>query len=169
MAEAGYANGFKQLMEFFPATALTEPTALYLQAALKEIKIELELQKVEIGVFVNKIYKRVPISGIYLGAQDPTPLMDPDAILVWSFSGSGFGKRFNNPEFDRIYLQSAQEMDPVRREALIKQAFAIIQEDPSTLPLVTTSGLSAAKKDIGGITYRQGEDFYLLDEVFRTK
>jgi ABC-type transport system substrate-binding protein len=169
LAQAGYPNGFTIDMEFIIASPETQPTVLYLQSQLKAVGIEVNLLPIEIGIFREKIYKLKPIAPIYFGGLNAGPFVDGDWLLTWFWSeNKQFGKRFNNPEFDRVYVQSVQEMDPQKREALMRQAAAILQEDPGWLGLVTSYGVAGYAKTIQGLKVRpDGNPF--ADTIVRLK
>lgn len=169
LAQAGYPNGFTIDMEFIIASPETQPTVLYLQSQLKAVGIEVNLLPIEIGVFREKIYKLRPIAPMYFGGLGAGPFVDGDWLLTWFWSDNKqFGKRFNNPEFDRVYVQSVQEMDPQRREALMRQAAAILQEDPGWLGVVTTYGVSGYAKNLQGLKVRP-DGIPFADTIYRVK
>ncbi|MDW8254504.1 MAG: ABC transporter substrate-binding protein [Chloroflexota bacterium] len=170
LAEAGYPNGFKQDLEYWNFSAAINNTALYLQDQFKRnLNIDLELKPIEAAVFVQKIYKRQPIASLYLGGLGTGT--DADTSLVWFWSENpSFGKRYNNPEYDRIYLESTRELDPARRERLLQQAVAILQEDPPWLGLVTNVDVSAWQKSVSGFVPRAFENGWpIFDRIKRVK
>ncbi|GIW10656.1 MAG: diguanylate phosphodiesterase [Dehalococcoidia bacterium] len=170
LAEAGYPNGFKQDLEYWNFSTTINNTALYLQDQFKRnLNIDIELKPLESAQFVQKIYKRAPIAAIYLGGQGGGT--DADSSLVWYWSGNtSFGKRYDNPEFDRVYLESTRELDPAKRERLLQQAIAILQEDPPWLGLVTSVDVSAWSKTVGGFVPRAFENsFPAWENVKRIK
>jgi peptide/nickel transport system substrate-binding protein len=167
LAEAGYPNGFKQDLEYWNFSANINNTALYLQDQFKKnLNIDLELKPLESAIFVQKIYKRQPIATLYLGGLGSGT--DADTSLVWYWSENpSFGKRYNNPEFDRVYLESTRELDPAKREKLLQQAVAILQEDPPWLGLVTNVDVSAWHKTVADFNPRGFENGYPIFDVIK--
>ncbi|GIW06658.1 MAG: glutathione ABC transporter substrate-binding protein [Dehalococcoidia bacterium] len=169
LAQAGYPNGFEVEMEFWVTGAETQPTALYIQSQLKEIGVNVKLTPIDFPTFRDKIYKQKPIAPMYLGASGTAPMMDADYILVWAWGNNrAYGKRMNNAEFDRLYEAASAEMDAAKREKLLQEAAAVLQDDPSRLLLVSFAPQSAYAKHVGGIE-RLGEGLPLLDKLYRTK
>ncbi|MFN8534503.1 MAG: ABC transporter substrate-binding protein [Dehalococcoidia bacterium] len=169
LAQAGYPNGFDVEMEFWITGAEVQPTALYIQSQLKEIGVNVKLTPIDFPSFRDKIYKQKPIAPMYLGSSGAAPMMDADYILVWAWGGNkAYGKRMNNSDFDRAYEAASAEMDPAKREKLLQEAVAVLQDDPSRLLLVKFAPQSAYAKHIGGFE-RLGEGLPLLDKLFRTK
>ncbi|MCS7003331.1 MAG: ABC transporter substrate-binding protein, partial [Dehalococcoidia bacterium] len=169
LAEAGYPNGFRIQMEVLIVSTEINSIALYLQDQLRQVGIEVDIQPVDAATFVDKIYKRRPIAPIYLGGLGTAT--DADSVLRWFWSeNTAFGKRYNNPEFDRLYVQSTTEMDPVRREALLRQLVQIVQDDPPWMGLVVSTSLLARLNTVDGLVPRAFEnDFFLMDRVRRIR
>jgi peptide/nickel transport system substrate-binding protein len=170
LAEAGYADGFSLTLEYSATSAEMRDLAQYLQAQFKELRVDLIISPVPAAEFVDKIYKRKPIAPLYLGGRSAAPFLDADTVIVWHWSESPFGKRFTNPDFDRLYVLSTRELDPARREALLRAAVAVLHEDPPLLALTTTALVSGASPSVAGITERLPDSGWnLLDRLSRTR
>jgi ABC-type transport system substrate-binding protein len=171
LAAAGYPNGFKTAVDFWQYNSDIQPIALYLQAAFREIGVELELLPTDNVGYAAKLGKRQAASPLFLDAVNVIiPLLDADRAFQIYWSEAASGQRYNNPEFDRAFVTSRQELDDAKREALLKQAMAILQEDPPHLTLTTFNQVSVMKKDVAGYPTRDPNgDWSLLDKLFRTK
>jgi ABC-type transport system substrate-binding protein len=70
---------------------------------------------------------------------------------------------------DRLFVAQRIELDPARREDLLKQAIRILQQDPPFLPLVTFNQVSGYRRDVQGILkFTPDGDWAPLDLIYRT-
>jgi len=122
MAEAGYADGFA----FTLITPATEPAvgladAQSIQAQLKQIGIEVEIELLELGIYVDRW-----LAGdmdAWVGRNSGAP--DPDFMLYryWHSTGNlNFVPGWNDPEVDALLEQGKQVTDPEERKAIYAEA-----------------------------------------------
>ena len=118
LAEAGYADGFSfKIMTpaAEPATALAE--AQDIQAQLKQIGIEAEIDLVEFGIYVDR-WKKADFDA-WIGLNSGSP--DPDYMLYryWHSSGNlNFVPGWSDPEIDRLLDEGKTTWDPEARKAI---------------------------------------------------
>lgn len=170
LAAAGYTNGLQLQMDIWPGqSAENQPNGLFVQSQFKEIGVDLELVILDSTAFVDRIYKRKPQSPLLLGGLSTDPLADADAALTWFWSSQPtFGKRLNNPEFDAAYVASRSEMDPKKREDLLKKAAAALQDDPGFLSLVDSIQITAFSKTVIGFS-EPVDGWPVMDRIARIK
>jgi peptide/nickel transport system substrate-binding protein len=170
LADAGYPNGITLTMDYWMSSAESTQQVLYVQGQLKDVGIDIKVNSfTEVATLSEKLYKRQPRADILAFGLRNTPPVDADAVLSWYVSTQkSLGKHYDNPTFDQIYLASAQEMDPAKREKLLQQGLAILHEDAVRLELVETIWVNGTGKGVAGITNRIPDDFK-LDTVYRTK
>lgn len=130
LKEAGYPNGFKvKLMAPIgePATAIAE--AQFIKAQLREIGIEVEVEPVEFGVYIDRWLKADldMCMGVNAGAPDP------DFYLYRYFHSTGplqfvIGY-WNNPRLDLLLDQGRQEVDLAKRRAIYAEAQKILAQE----------------------------------------
>lgn len=171
LAQAGYANGFKATLGFWAFSSEIQPMALYLQSQLRQLNIEIDLAPTEIGGYGDQLNKRKPPPPFFLDAGNTfIPLMDAERSIQFYWSQAPSGDRYGNAEFDRLFVAQRTELDPVKREELLKQAIRILQEDPPFLPLVTFNQVSGYRKDVQGILpFSPDGDWTPFHLIVRTK
>lgn len=59
--------------------------------------------------------------------------------------------RYQNPEYDKTWLQARTELDPIKRADLLKKLVQTIFEEAPSIPVVNRFGVSVAKNNLGGI------------------
>lgn len=148
LAQAGYPNGFKVTLEFQAGSAESQATLLAIQAQLKDVGIEVDMQTIDGATSIDKIYKRKQPAPLLANSSTPAPLYDGDGQFAFFYSKSPFGVRFNNPEFDTKFLAQRMEMDPVKREAILKELGRITQDDPPLLLVVSNSTVTVWNKNV---------------------
>jgi peptide/nickel transport system substrate-binding protein len=135
MAAAGHANGLKGqdlLTRDFSSLKLW---AQALQAMLQEtLNIQCNLRTT-----VESVWFDDAKSGNYdlaLGIIVSTLLDPSDYFRAWySPDGPQNYSFWNNPKFNALLPQIDREVDPAKRLALIRQAEAIMEDDPPLLPI----------------------------------
>lgn len=145
LAEAGFPNGFTAVLH------LPEPYRLHISAGevladqLEQVGINLDLQIVDWGTWLEKIYGNsefeLTIIG-FTGQLDPHPLVN----RYLTGSSRNFGK-FSNAEFDTLLTQGITETNLEARKAiyhrmqeiLAQELPAIFLMDPNQLAVMTTN------------------------------
>ncbi|MCS6803338.1 MAG: ABC transporter substrate-binding protein [Chloroflexota bacterium] len=156
LAEAGYPNGFDLKLEAKVDRADIAQVGLFVQDQLRAIGIRASFdQIVDQATVEDKIFGRVQRAPLWASGLITTPFMDADAALVWFWSGQPPATRYyENPEFDRYFLQSRTETDPKKREELIWKALEVLHEDPPYLFLVQTTEIHMYTPTLQGVVKR---------------
>lgn len=170
LAEAGYPHGFKIQADVWMASSEIQKLALFLQQALKDIGIEMEINGyTDVATFLDKGRGNLPRAPIYNGAPAIIPQMDAEQALTPYLSTQPQNiRRMERPDFDRALTAASREMDPARRERLLQEAARILAEEVPVLFLVQQTSLSAWSPKVKGLVPRIPDDI-LLDTVEKVR
>lgn len=168
LAAAGYPNGFDTVLDVWLSSKELQSVAQYVQQQLREIGVKVDINGyTDFATFVDKsrgIQKRSPLAN---GAPGTAPQMDAEVALAANLcSRPEAVRRYCNPEFDAVVASASKEMDPTKREQLLKDAAKIFREEAPVLFLVEQAGINAYTSKIKGDINRDIDDF-MLDTVER--
>ncbi len=135
MAAAGHANGLKNVDFMVREVAIFKLWADAIQAMLKEtLKIETNRRTVQVSVWFDEAQAGnfdLTISAIVSTLLDPS-----DYFHSWyAKDGPQNYSHWHNPAFEALVPQIDRETDATKRKALIRQAEAIVEQDPPLLPV----------------------------------
>ena len=135
MAAAGHADGLKGLDFMVRDVASFKLWSQAIQAMLQEgLNIQCNLRTV-----VESVWFDDTLSGHYdlaIGAVVSTLLDPSDYFNAWYRSGGPQNYSFwDNKKFNDLVDQIDREGEPAKRLALVRQAEAIMEEDPPVLPV----------------------------------
>ena len=150
--EAGYENGFD-------LTVMTNDSpervdlAVLMQEKLKEIGINLEIEQLEWGAYLEAVSN---------GEHDlfilgwPNPVGDPDQSfwpLVHSSMQGASGNRsfYENEEVDSLLEQGRQELDEGKREEIYQRVDEILIEDQPFVSIRQAQSANAARTEVQGL------------------
>ena len=134
MAAAGYAQGLK--LDFLVRDAPhLKLWAVAIQAMLKEtLHIEATIRAVQISVWFDEAQAGnfdITISAIVSTLLDPA-----DYFNSWYVKeGPQNYSKWHNETFEALVRQMNHELDPAKRKTMIRQAEAIMEQDPPLLPI----------------------------------
>jgi peptide/nickel transport system substrate-binding protein len=136
LAEAGFPNGFQSKMHVLSSSQPFITTGTAVAGFLETIGIRVEIEQVS-GAAYQTLFNNGPFHPFAVNNYT-APAQDADAQLDWFLSTAPEGRRrYVNPNFDRVLLQSKQEMDATRRTQLLREASRIlVTEDPVQAYLV---------------------------------
>ncbi|MFC0522060.1 ABC transporter substrate-binding protein [Pontibacillus salicampi] len=155
LAEAGYENGFSFDLWYMPVPRPYIPEgqkiAEVLQQSFSEIGVTANLQTADWGTYLEKANKG-DFDAFLLGWTgdngDPDnfiyTLLDKDSI------GSNNYAHYANDELHDILIEAQTITDQDKRNELYKEAQEIVHEDAPWVPLVHSTPVMAAKKEITG-------------------
>ena len=135
MAEAGHAGGLKGLDFVVRDIATFKLWAVAIQAMLKEhLNIETNLRVVQTSVWFDEAAAGnfdLAISAIVSSLMDPS-----DYFTAWYGKGGpqNYGG-WSNEQFHSLAAQIERELDANKRKALVRQAEAIMENDPPLIPI----------------------------------
>jgi peptide/nickel transport system substrate-binding protein len=153
LAEAGYPNGFEVKMNCPNDRYVNDAEICQAVAAnLARVGVKINLEAETKGSYFPKILSR-NTSFYMLGWTAST--VDAHNVLYPILSSPGEGGRgqfnlgaYSNPKVDELTQQVASETDTKKRNALIRDAMKIHQDDIGHLPLHQQALNWAAKKNI---------------------
>ena len=129
-AEAGYPDGFKAKI-WVNDNPVRRDTAVILQDQLKQIGIDLAIETVEWGAFLDGT-ARGDHEMFLLGWGTVT--RDPDygmyeLISTATMGAAGNRSFYSNPTVDKLLEEGRTELDPEKRKAIYKEIQEIIRKD----------------------------------------
>lgn len=165
MAEAGYEDGFEALL-WTNDNPQRIDSAVILQNALKELNVDLKIEQMEFGAYLDKL-KSGEHDLFILGWTNP--LIDADNGLYSLFHSTSMGVPpnamwYGNDKVDDLLDKGRQEMDEEKRLALYKEAQEIIIEDAPMIFLDYQVYLTAISNKVKGFRMDSG-GIYHLEEV----
>ena len=130
LAEAGYPNGFKAKI-WINENVERRDIAIILQAQLKEIGIDMKIETLEWGTYLQKTAQgehQALLGGWVSGTSDADIVFFP---LLHSSSHGGAGNRafYTNKELDKVIEEARLTSDSAERKALFFKGQEILQED----------------------------------------
>ncbi len=155
LAEAGYPNGFKMDLWAMPVARPYMPEAQkvaeVIQESFSKIGVKAEIKSVDWATYLDKANKG-EFDAYMLGWTGDNgdadnfiyTLLDKDSI------GSNNYSQYSNDKLHDILIKAQTETDQAKRNDLYKQAQEIIHEDAPWIPLVHSTPLMAAAKDVAG-------------------
>jgi peptide/nickel transport system substrate-binding protein len=140
MADAGYASGFEVGMNC-PNDRYVNDAAICqaVSANLARIGVKVNLQAESKNTYFPKILRRD--TSFYLLGWTPSTTDAHDAMtaLIGTPSDKGQGQfnlgAYSNPKFDELMNKVQSETDDAKRNAAIREAFKIHQDDVGHIPL----------------------------------
>jgi peptide/nickel transport system substrate-binding protein len=135
LAAAGHGNGIKGLDFLVRDVPTFKLWAQAIQAMLQEgLKVECNLRTV-----VESVWFDDTANGHFdlaVGAIVSTLLDPSDYFNAWYRTGGPQNYSFwHNEKFDALVPEIDREVDPAKRLALVRQAEAIMEQDPPVLPV----------------------------------
>jgi len=131
-----------------------------LQASLKEIGIDLQIENNEIGVWVDKFY---PGGKTFPGLVVPNfQSVPPEPAFSMNFLLSGRCEcNWNNTEFDGLYKQAIGTVDADARNALWAKAQALENNDVPLITPLQVAQVAGASVNLQGVWMEGGGQIHL--------
>lgn len=150
LAKAGYADGFKMKLSISSHAAVYAQIAQIIAEQLKVVGIDVEIETVEFGVWLERIYTNRDYEATII---DFTGKLDPYAVL--GRYKSDFRRNFmnyNNPAYDELMVNALRAVDETERVEIYKQAQRVLAEDAAAIFLLDYPFHWAMKTSIEGYT-----------------
>jgi peptide/nickel transport system substrate-binding protein len=156
-------NGQKLQILFLSNTANDfKDIAQLMQATYKQVGIDMQIQ-FESQPSIFSTYQKGPQNFADFFFWSP----DPDQLSATYHSRnieSGFNwSHFNNPQFDALVDQAAQEGDDAKRDDLYHQAQVILWDQAASIPIQQKVALIVAQKKLQGIVFDANAYPYYYD------
>lgn len=149
LAEAGYPDGFSCEL-IVPNTVQESACGDIIQAQLKEIGIECNLEKMDVGVFIDSVWGNKNFEMCVTGDGSDG---DPDTWLrrwIISTAENNFG--YSNPELDALVAEGAAAATEEERKAAYDKAFEIVTDEQPLTYLFGGYLYSALQDNVTGLT-----------------
>ncbi len=151
LAEAGYPDGFKMTMQCQSDRYPNGPQFCQAVASMF-IRIGIRTEPVPVP---HNVYVPQANANDY-SMFDTFMLMDtfePSQAMVLTFAtktpSKGWGEfnrgRYSNPDLDQLLDKAAHQVDPIQREATLRQAQAIVINDVAVVPLLRPLNIEAMR------------------------
>ena len=154
LAQAGYPNGegLPKITYTYPSMGYEGDVAQVLQQQWKQLGVEVELQALENEVYVAT---RREAKHQLCRMQWYADYNDATSWLMMYVKGNSLNDiRYDNAKYNEILAKSDLELDPIRREALLKSAEkVIVEEDTCILPLFTNNTTNLVDPSLKGWYY----------------
>jgi peptide/nickel transport system substrate-binding protein len=131
-------------------------TAQIIQSNLKELGIELVIEPVEWGTYLERSAMgehELLLGGWFPGTNDSDIVLYP---LYHSNAKGSAGNRsfYSNPEYDKLVAMGRQETDVEKRAELYREAQVILEEDLPIIPILRKNEVIGMRKNISGFIFR---------------
>ena len=134
LTAAGFGSGMKPLDFLVRDVASFKLWAQAIQAMLAELNIQCNLRTVVESVWFDDV--KTGNYDLAIGAIVSTLLDPSDYFNAWYRTDGPQNYSFwHNADFDKLVDQIDVEVDPGKRQALIRQTEAIMEQDPPLLPV----------------------------------
>lgn len=153
LAEAGYPNGFKATVYLNDNKARIN-VAEVLQSQLKGIGIDLQIQVMEFGAYLDLAAKgetQMFISG-WGNATGDADYNQYNLFHSTSHGVPGNHSFYSNPKVDALIEAGRKEKDPQKRKDIYEEAQQIEMEEVPLLPYRSSENLAAISKSVQGVT-----------------
>ncbi|NLN47974.1 MAG: ABC transporter substrate-binding protein, partial [Clostridiales bacterium] len=149
LKEAGYENGFKLNFDLFNAGKFPD-MAVVLQAELKKIGIDMEINSMAPPAFfqsgdAGKL--NFFVVSWWDNAADPVGLLN-DIVHSASIPSPGNYAKYVNKDVDSLIDKAKVELEPAKRDELLKDAQEILAEDVPYIPIHEAMITLAFRKNV---------------------
>lgn len=175
LTEAGYPNGFKLENGIDFAVSVARPDVmLAIQGYLRDVGIQVELNQVESGVYLDKALGRNNQKKGDFAAGQTT---DNNGFMSQVRQTAGCGKPagspadavwFCDPEWDRLLDAANAERDPKKRSDLMRAANKVHRDDVAVLYLLLQPTFVVHTAKIRGVQLALPL-YYSLDTAYKVK
>lgn len=164
LAEAGYADGFKTTI-WTNDNPARQNVAIVLQQGLKELGIDLEIQVLEWGAYLEKTAAGEHDMFI-LGWSNPTGDADYGLYALFHSSQHGDpGNRsfYSNSEVDALLDAGRREADQDKRLGIYQEAIQLISDDSPMAFVLHPSNLVGVSDKVSGFSVGSDSIYRLKD------
>ncbi|KPU42419.1 glutathione-binding protein GsiB precursor [Oxobacter pfennigii] len=161
LAEAGYPDGFKAVLSV-GNTDMYMKMAPYVQAQLKEINIDVELNVLDWASYLAHCKageQQMYINGWSNVTGDGEELLYPQ-FYSKSIGASNYS-RYNKPEMDELIIKTRVTVDQTERVKYLREANIKFTDDVAWVPMFNDNVTLAARKNVKGIAFESNNEFRL--------
>lgn len=164
LKEAGYEDGFEMTLLTYEASANSD-LAVFIQAELKELGIDVKIETVETGAYLDATAEGN--SEMFIGSWG-TVTLDADYGLYPMFHSSNAGNSGNrsflkNDEIDEVLQAAREEGDEGKRLELYEEVQNLLAEEAPVVYLYHSELLAGLHNDVDGFWQYPSSIFFLRD------
>ncbi|NLJ86448.1 MAG: ABC transporter substrate-binding protein [Firmicutes bacterium] len=151
LAAAGYGQGVSVTLSLPAEYDLHVKSGEMVAAMLGEVGIEVNIELVEWGTWLDRIYTKRDYDMTIVGF---TGKLDPHTAL--NRYTSDYGRNFSNfrhEEYDKLILEGLQATDIARRQAIYSRCQEILAEEAVAVYIMDPNDLVAMRSDVAGWRY----------------
>ncbi|WP_411953664.1 glutathione ABC transporter substrate-binding protein [Alkalibacillus sp. S2W] len=168
LEEEGYEEGFS--LDVYVYDKTTADTAVYIQSELEELNIELNIEQLDIGAYLDLTAQGE--HDMLVGSWG-TVTLDADYGLYPMFHSENAGSAgnrsfFSHDEVDQLLEEARRSNDEEKRLELYEEAQQIIIDESPIVPLYHSVLLAGLSEDIEGF-YQYPSSFPYLKDVKKSE
>ncbi len=174
LAEAGYSNGFSNIVMMAANSQNLGDLMLLLQAQWKEVGINVTLDIIEANLYNDRQYGRNNTQKsdlVMSGAGDTNGFNTGNRVLDGCgrpIGGTPASLVYCNAEWDRLQDAAIAERDPAKRAQLLRDANKMMRDDAQGVPLYLPASFLVHSPKIAGMEL-EGYTQVTLDGIYRIK
>jgi peptide/nickel transport system substrate-binding protein len=159
---AGLGSGFSTTLSYNAGDPTQEPIALLIQTSLRQIGVEVLLEKLPAGVFYENVTKRAKPMIFYLDSPW-TP--DPGYSTYLYFNSESYVNysNYNNPQVDQLIKDGLATLDDQERQRIYTEVQRILMDEAPWGFIAYPKYTLARKADLKGFTYYTSNNLRFQD------
>ena len=165
LAEAGHEGGFDLTLTIINGYDWMDPAAVTLKEQLAEIGIELSIEKVDLGVWINNFRSKQMGFTFNDWASQP----DPNLLFYRHFhmapEGADF-RNWNNAEASALLDQGRAESDPAKRKEIYAQFQKVLAETVPTIMLFSADHVTVRNDKVQNFSQHPTGWYYGLVRTY---
>ncbi len=165
MAEAGYADGFTMTLTTINGFDWMDPASVTLQEQLAQIGITLDIQRVDLGVWVNNFRS----SQMGFTFNDWAAQPDPNLLFYRHFhkkpDGADF-RNWNNDEASALLDEGRAEADPAKRRDIYNRFQTVLADTVPTIMLYSPDHVTVRSDKVQNFTQHPTGWYFGLARTF---
>ncbi len=162
LAEAGLPDGFKTTLSYNAGDPTQEPIALLYQTSLRQIGVDIQLEKLPAGVFYENVTKRQKPIIFYLDSPW-TP--DPGYSMFLYFHSKSYVdySNYENPKVNQMIESGLETLDDDVRKRTYDEVQKIVTDEAPWGFIAYPKYTLARKTNLKGFTYYTSNNLRFQD------
>jgi peptide/nickel transport system substrate-binding protein len=143
-------------MSTYYGDQLSQDVMVAIQQDLAAVGISVTPRQMDSAAWIKLFYEDVTFPVSFIGGGNGA---DPNRAYEYFFSTADWPQgqnnvKYNNPEFDKLITEGAQEMDPAKRGAIYQQVCRILAEDQPWIQLWETVRYGVVSNKSGNFLFK---------------
>jgi peptide/nickel transport system substrate-binding protein len=162
VADAGFADGFQTTLSYNAGDPTQEPIALLYQTALRQIGVQIQLDKLPAGVFYENVTKRQKPVIFYLDSPW-TP--DPGYSTFLYFHSKSYVdySNYDNPKVNQMIESGLETLDDNARKRIYDEVQKTVMDEAPWGFIAYPKYALARKSGLRGFTYYTSNNLRFQD------